>query len=139
MSLILKRANTKKNEHYSLNNSNKNIFIRKNLPQKMDNLNLQNEIQEKKINKNNSNATDASVKKNKQMKKISINDYENKKFLKNGNINNNNNKNNNNNNKSLLIKKNTLLKSKKKLDIENKENQIINNKEKNENKKIQSQ
>ena len=140
MSFILTRTNLKKNNLSRPNNSNKNIFIKQNIRQKTDDLNLHNEIQEKNIIKKNSNITNTSVKLNKSLKKVSINDYENKKlFLKNGNQNNNTKNNNkiNNNKATLLIKKNTLLKTKKKFQFDNKENQIINNKEKNENKKKQ--
>ena len=139
MSFILTKVSLKKNNLSRPNNSNKNIFIKQNLRQKTDDLNKQNQIQEKNITKKNSNITNTSVKINKQLKKVSINDYENKKlFLKNRNQDSNNKNNNkiNNNNKTLLIKKNTLLKTKKKLDLDNKENQI-NNKEKNENIKKQ--
>ena len=135
MSLILSKISLKKNGLTRLSNSNKNIFTKKNLIRKSQCSNTQNETHDKNIPKKaNNHITNTSVKKHKQVKKISINDYENKNIRLKNNISPKNIK--DNINKSLLIKKNTILKTKKKLDIDNKENQINNNKDKNDYKKI---
>ena len=134
MSLILSQISLKKNELKSLPNSNKNIFTKKNIVRKTEYSNAQNETHDKNNTKKSINhITNTSVKKHKQVKKISINDYENKNIRLKNNI---SPKNTKNINKSLLIKKNTLLKTKKKLDLDNKENQRNNNKDKNDHKKI---
>ena len=135
MSLTLSKISLKKNGLTRLSNSNKNIFTKKNLIRKSQCSNTQNETHDKNIPKKaNNHITNTSVKKHKQVKKISINDYENKNIRLKNNISPKNIK--DNINKSLLIKKNTILKTKKKLDIDNKENQINNNKDKNDYKKI---
>jgi hypothetical protein len=132
MSLILSQISLKKNGLTQIVNSNTNIFIKKNLIRKSGGSNTQNETHDKIVKKNNNHLINTSVKKNRQLKKISINDYENKKvILKNCNSP----KIMQNSNKSLLIKKNTLLKTKKKLGLDNKENQRNNNKDKNKIKK----
>ena len=132
MSLILSQISLKKNGLTQIVNSNTNIFIKKNLIRKSGGSNTQNETYDKIVKKNNNHLINTSVKKNRQLKKISINDYENKKvILKNCNSP----KIMQNSNKSLLIKKNTLLKTKKKLGLDNKENQRNNNKDKNKIKK----
>ena len=132
MSLILSQISLKKNGLTQIVNSNTNIFIKKNLIRKSGGSNTQNETHDKIVKKNNNHLINTSVKKNRQLKKISINDYENKKvILKNCNSP----KIIQNSNKSLLIKKNTLLKTKKKLGLDNKENQRNNNKDKNKIKK----
>ena len=122
MSQIFSRSNFQKKVLSRLNNSNKNILIRKYLCQKTENINPSNEIHEKnKINKI-IRTVNTSVKKNKYVKKININDYDDKSPVqKNVNV--------NSNKKPILVKK-KMLKSKKKLNLENKENQTINQKEK---------
>ena len=134
MSLILSQISLKKNELARMVNSNKNIFTKKNIIRKSECSNTQNDTHDKNTTKKTNNyITNTSVKKQKQVKKISINDYENKKIQTKNDI---SSKNIKNMNKSLLIKKNTLLKTKKKLDLDNKENQGNNNKDKNDHKKI---
>ena len=122
MSQIFSRSNFQKKVLTRLNNSNKNILIKKYLGQKTENINPSNEIHEKnKINKI-VRTTNTSVKTNKYVKKININDYDDKSPVqKNVNV--------NSNKKPILVKK-KMLKSKKKLNLENKENQTINQKEK---------
>ena len=134
MSLLLSQISLKKNELARMVNSNKNIFTKKSIIRKSECSNTQNDTHDKNTTKKiNNYITNTSVKKQKQVKKISINDYENKNIRLKNNI---SPKNTKNINKSLLIKKNTLLKTKKKLELDNKENQRNNNKDKNEHKKI---
>ena len=130
MSLILSKINPRSNNliHLVNSNSNKTIFLKKSISKKINESNAQKEIPEKSFIKKNNIIMNTSVKKNRCVKKISINDYENKRtIINNGDA---------NNNKSLLIKKNNSIKIKKKLDFENKENKRINQKEKVGNKKI---
>ena len=130
MSLILSKINPRSNNliHMINSNSNKTIFLKKSISKKINESNAQKEIPEKSFIKKNNIIMNTSVKKNRCVKKISINDYENKRtIINNGDA---------NNNKSLLIKKNNSIKIKKKLDFENKENKRINQKEKVGNKKI---
>ena len=131
MSLISSKIHLRKNGLIRLNNSNKNIFMKKYFTKKIDDSNAQNEITEKSVIKINNFITNTSVKKIKQVKKISINDPMNKNKCSLKKSQNSNSK----NNKSLLIKKNTSIQMKK-LDYENKENQRINIKEKMDNKRI---
>ena len=90
MSQIFSRSNFQKKVLSRLNNSNKNILIRKYLCQKTENINPSNEIHEKnKINKI-IRTVNTSVKKNKYVKKININDYDDKSPVqKNVNVNSN--------------------------------------------------
>ena len=130
MSLMSSHINIKKNNIIRLKNSNKILLIRHNLIKKEDDSIVQNEIPEKAIIKVNNCKTSISVKKVRQLKKISINDNENKstilKKLK-----------TNKTNKSLFSKKNTVMTEKKKLDNENNENQKMNLKEKITHNRIQ--
>ena len=105
---------TKKNELSKINYSNKDILIKKdyNKNATIYNYNLQEKISSKK----NLLFPNTSVKKIKQVKKISINDYD--------------------NNQSKKIIKNNSLKNKTKLDISNKENHILNIKDKKDTGKI---
>ena len=104
----------KKNELSKINYSNKDILIKKdnNKNATIYNYNLQEKISSKK----NLLFPNTSVKKIKQVKKISINDYDNKQSKK--------------------IFKNNSLKNKTKLDISNKENHILNIKDKKDTGKI---
>ena len=104
MSLTLSKISLKKNGLTRLSNSNKNIFTKKNLIRKSQCSNTQNETHDKNIPKKaNNHITNTSVKKHKQVKKISINDNENKNISLKNNISPKNIK--DNINKSLLIKK----------------------------------
>ena len=126
MSHISSQINLRKKLLIRLNNSNKNIFIKRYFPKKDGESNIENVIPEKIIKKKIYKAN-TSVKKIRTLKKININDYEAKpSFIKN--------ENQIKGNKSFFIKKNDLI-NLQKID-ENKENRKINQKVKIENKKI---
>ena len=108
MASLLTNKGTKKNALSQISNSNKNIFMKKDENKKNDEIIYHNDLHEKILLRKNALLTNTSVKKMKQIKKISINDNE-SKFL--------------------------ITKSTKKLDSSNKENHGINNKEKNDLKK----
>ena len=104
----------KRNQFSKISSSNKDILIRTNDNKK--DLICHNYLHDKNISKNNILSINTSVKKIKQIKKISINDYDTKQS-------------------KITIKKYSL-KNKIKLDISNKENHIINQKEKKEKRKL---
>ena len=108
MTSLLSSKETKKNVISQISNSNKNIFIKKVVNKKKEEIINHNDLHDKILRRKNALLTNTSVKKIKQIKKISINDNENKCVIN---------------------------KSKKKLDSSNKENHGINNKEKNDIKK----
>lgn len=108
MTSLLTSKETKKNVISQISNSNKNIFIKKEVNKKKEEIINHNDLHDKILRRKNALLTNTSVKKIKQIKKISINDNENKCVIN---------------------------KSKKKLDSSNKENHGINNKEKNDIKK----
>ena len=105
MTSLLSNKEIKKNNLSQINNSNKCILLKK---EEIYNKNKE-DLHTKIILRKNALLTNTSVKKIKKIKKISINDNE---------------------NKGIKIKR------KKKLDSHNKENRRINNKEKNELKKV---
>ena len=104
----------KRNQLSKISSSNKDILIRTDDNKK--DLIYHNDLHDKNISKKNIISINTSVKKIKQIKKISINDYDTKQ--------------------SKNTIKNYSLKNKIKLDISNKENHIINQKEKKEKRKI---
>ena len=108
MASLLPNKGTKKSVLSQISNSNKNIFMKKHENKKKEEIIYHNDLHEKILLRKNALLTNTSVKKIKQIKKISINDNE-SKFL--------------------------ITKSTKKLDSSNKENHGINNKEKNDLKK----
>ena len=124
MTSKIPRLELKKNGLTRLSNSNKNIFIRRVFPNKNEIIKTQSGIPDKIPIKNNGLSSNTSVKKLNSIQRISIIDYENKNL------------NSKNNNKE-LIKKNTSMKINKKFDASNKENQIINQKDKIEHKRTQ--
>ena len=124
MSSKIPRLELKKNGLTPLSNSNKNIFIRRVFPNKNEIIKTQSGFPDKIPIKNNGLSSNTSVKKLNSIQRISIIDYENKNL------------NSKNNNKE-LIKKNTSMKINKKFDASNKENQIINQKDKIEHKRTQ--
>ena len=124
MTSKIPRLELKKNGLTRLSNSNKNIFIRKVFPNKNEIIKTQSGFPDKIPIKNNGLSSNTSVKKLNSIQRISIIDYENKNL------------NSKNNNKE-LIKKNTSMKINKKFDASNKENQIINQKDKIEHKRTQ--
>ncbi len=124
MTSKIPRLELKKNGLTRLSNSNKNIFIRRVFPNKNEIIKTQSGFPDKIPIKNNGLSSNTSVKKLNSIQRISIIDYENKNL------------NSKNNNKE-LIKKNTSMKINKKFDASNKENQIINQKDKIEHKRTQ--
>ena len=124
MTSKIPRLELKKNGLTRLSNSNKNIFIRRVFPNKNEIIKTQSGFPDKIPIKNNGLSSNTSVKKLNSIQRISIIDYENKNI------------NSKNNNKE-LIKKNTSMKINKKFDASNKENQIINQKDKIEHKRTQ--
>lgn len=124
MTSKIPRLELKKNGLTRLSNSNKNIFIRKVFPNKNEIIKTQSGFPDKIPIKNNGLSSNTSVKKLNSIQRISIIDYENKNL------------NSKNNNKE-LIKKNASMKINKKFDASNKENQIINQKDKIEHKRTQ--
>ena len=124
MTSKIPRLEHKKNGITRLSNSNKNIFIRRVFPNKNEIIKTQSGFPDKIPIKNNGLSSNTSVKKLNSIQRISIIDYENKNL------------NSKNNNKE-LIKKNTSMKINKKFDASNKENQIINQKDKIEHKRTQ--
>ena len=124
MTSKIPRLELKKNGLTPLSNSNKNIFIRRVFPNKNEIIKTQSGFPDKIPIKNNGLSSNTSVKKLNSIQRISIIDYENKNL------------NSKNNNKE-LIKKNTSMKINKKFDASNKENQIINQKDKIEHKRTQ--
>ena len=124
MTSKIPRLELKKNGLTRLSNSNKNIFIRRVFPNKNEIIKTQSGFPDKIPIKNNGLSSNTSVKKFNSIQRISIIDYENKNL------------NSKNNNKE-LIKKNTSMKINKKFDASNKENQIINQKDKIEHKRTQ--
>ena len=108
MASFLSNKEIKKNGLSQINNSNKNLFLKKKENLNKEEIIYYNVLQEKIHAKKNAIISNTSVKKMKQIKKISINDNENKGLI---------------------------LKGKKILDSSNKENHVINNKEKNDMKK----
>jgi len=124
MTSKIPRLELKKNGLTRLSNSNKNIFIRRVFPNKNEIIKTQSGFPVKIPIKNNGLSSNTSVKKLNSIQRISIIDYENKNL------------NSKNNNKE-LIKKNTSMKINKKFDASNKENQIINQKDKIEHKRTQ--
>ena len=101
----------KKNELSQISGSNKDILVKKHENKK--GLIYHYDLHDKIILKKNLLLSNTSVKKIKQVKKISINDYENKQ----SDIN-------------ISMNKNYSIKNKTKLDLSNKENHILNQKEK---------
>ena len=124
MTSKIPRLELKKNGLTRLSNSNKNIFIRRVFPNKNEIIKTQSGFPVKIPIKNNGLSSNTSVKKLNSIQRISIIDFENKNL------------NSKNNNKE-LIKKNTSMKINKKFDASNKENQIINEKDKIEHKRTQ--
>lgn len=124
MTSKIPRLELKKNGLTRLSNSNKNIFIRRVFPNKNEIIKTQSGFPDKIPIKNNGLSSNTSVKKLNSIQRISIIDYENKNL------------NSKNNNKE-LIKKNTSMKINKKFDASNKENHIINQKDKIEHKRTQ--
>ena len=111
MATLLIRNKIKKNELSQISSSNKDILVKKHENKK--GLIYHYDLHEKIILKKNLLLSNTSVKKIKQVKKISINDYENKP-----------------NDINISMNKNYSIKNKTKLDLSNKENHILNQKEK---------
>ena len=111
MTSLLSNKEIKKNNLSQINHSNKNILLKKeeNNNKNKEDIIYHKDLHEKIILRKNALLTNTSVKKIKQIKKISISDNE---------------------NKAIKMKRN------KKSDSPNKENKRINNKEKNEVKKV---
>lgn len=125
MTSILIHKENKKNGISKIYNSNKNIFIKKEDNYKKDNFIYHNDLHDKIILNKNSLYTNTSVKKMKQIKKISINDNENKRLFIKNDI--------HRNNKIMAMKKHKTMRCGRLLDSSsNKENHGINNKEKSE-------
>jgi len=125
MTSILIHKENKKKGISKIYNSNKNIFIKKDDNYKKDNFIYHNDLHDKIIQNKNSLCTNTSVKKIKQIKKISINDNENKRLFIKNDI--------HRNNKIMNMKKHKTIRCGRLLDSSsNKENHGINNKEKSE-------
>ncbi len=125
MTSILIHKENKKKGISKIYNSNQNIFVKKDDNYKKDNFIYHNDLHDKIIQNKNSLCTNTSVKKIKQIKKISINDNENKRLFIKNDI--------HRNNKITNMKKHKTIRCGRLLDSSsNKENHGINNKEKSE-------
>ena len=125
--VVNKEIKTKTNDILKMYNSNKNIFMKKEENNKKDSVIYLNNLKEKNSLKRNDLSENTSVKKVKQIKKISIIDNDNKCLLIK--------KENTRNERNMQMKRQKTMKHGQKLDSSNKENHRINNKEKNEIKK----
>ena len=81
MSSFLSNKEIKKNGLSQINNSNKNLFLKKKENLNKEEIIYYNVLQEKILAKKNAIISNTSVKKMKQIKKISINDNENKGLI----------------------------------------------------------
>ncbi len=122
MTSMLINKEMKKNGISKLYNSNKNILTKKVENNKKENVLYHNNLKDKIYIKKTDLLNNTSVKKLKQVKKISINDNDNKRLFMN--------KLHLRNDRNMPLKKNKTMKCGQKIDSSNKENYRINNKEK---------